>query len=109
LLIEQIPARGSNDEPARDLDDNQTDAKKRKDFAAEQERDGQQGESVGRYLARQDLLGRLRVLPGQAQENWGVPDGVYHREQRYKRGRQYLNKVGWVHSVHSMQKGVFAE
>src|SRR5271166_4619231 len=37
LLVKQTPARRRHDQPAGDLDDRQSDAEKREDFASEQE------------------------------------------------------------------------
>lgn len=46
LLIEQTPTRRRYDQPTRNLDDRKRDTEKREDFTSEQERHGEQSESV---------------------------------------------------------------
>src|SRR5664279_1241372 len=97
LLVEQTPASRRQEQPAGDLNDRQADAKKGQDFASEQERHGQQSESVCRYFPCQHLLSRLRVVPRQAQEDWSISNWVDHREQCGKHHCKYLDKVDWIH------------
>lgn len=56
MLVEETPARGGDDEPACDLDDDQTYTEEGQDFAADQKGDREKDKSVSRYFARQNLL-----------------------------------------------------
>src|SRR5271166_840170 len=85
---------------AGDLYDGQGNAKEVQDDAAEQERDCQQHETISGDFSCQELLRRLRVATGQAEEDWSVADGIHNREQRHKCEDHSLYEVDRIHSLY---------
>ena len=63
-LIKEIPTRYRHDQTSRNLHDEQRNAEEGEDFTAEERRNNQQGKSIGRDLVCQNLLRRLRIVPG---------------------------------------------